>query len=59
MDDAVGQFEDFMGKLRGFDIALGYVELLKEMDTLRYCVSRVKVDHQLKSSLIVQKLESI
>lgn len=35
-DDAVGRFESSMAKLRNLDVANGYVELLKEVDTLRY-----------------------
>lgn len=36
VDDAARQLEEVMQKLRNLDVALGYIELLKEMDALRY-----------------------
>lgn len=35
-DEAVQRFESSMDKLRRLDVANGYIELLKEVDVLRY-----------------------
>ena len=35
-DDAVLSFQAIMDSLRKFDVAAGYVEMLKEVDILRY-----------------------
>ena len=35
-DDAIKKFDASMEKLRRLDVAKGYVDLLKEVDRLRY-----------------------
>jgi hypothetical protein len=37
-DDAVRQFEASMDKLRRLDVADGYIQQLKDVDVLRYCL---------------------
>lgn len=44
-DEAVQKFEESMGRLRQLDVAAGYVELLKEVDALKFeCVSKLGKD---------------
>lgn len=42
-DEAVRQFEASMEKLRRLDISKGYMELLKEVDRLRYLLSSLAI----------------
>ena len=48
-DEAIRQFEKTMNKLRDFDVATGYLELLKTVDKLQL------VENNVSSGVIIRK----
>lgn len=45
-DEALQKFESSMERLRRLDVASGYAEMLKEVDTLRYCTHIIILSRQ-------------